>query len=333
MRLKNFAGRRRQSGLSLIELLVALSIGVFLTLGAASLFLQSKTSFFQDEETARLQENGRWALRFLSREISMAGYFGGLLDAAGISTALVVANDCGTGWAAAPGPGLEHVNNATTTSAAAALPCLTGVDLLPGADVVAVKRVKDAPHVFDGSQLAAPLDQATYLRVQEYGASSTLVRGSSITVADKTAGSQVDVWEYQPQVLFIRDFSFASGDGIPTLCRRRLTTTTGTLAMKPVECLIEGIENMQVEFGIDDSAPFDYAPDYYVANPSQAQLNSAVSAKVYLLARSVNPVSGYTDDREYRLGATTIAAANDNFYRKVFQTTVMFRNSGAFGFQ
>lgn len=324
--------QRKQFGFSLIELIVALSIGVFITLGAIGLFLQSKASFFQDEETARLQENGRWALRFVSREISMAGFFGGLVSVGGITTGLVVADDCGTGWAATPGPGVEHVNNASTSSAAAALSCLTSVDLLPGSDVVAVKRVKDSPHVFDGTQSSTPQNLAVYLRVEDYGATSTLVQGSSISTADKTPGSLVDVWEYQPQVLFIRDYSFSSGDGIPTLCRRRLSTTAGTLAMNPVECLIEGIENMQVEFGIDDSAPFDYSPDYYAANPTPAQLGSAVSAKVYLLARSINPVAGYTDDRDYKLGATTVAAVDDNFYRRVFQTTVMFRNSGVFGF-
>ena len=88
-----------QQGISLIELMIALSIGVFLTLGAVSLFLHSYTSFLQDEETARLQENGRWALRLVSREISTAGFFGGMLDPSGIGTSLTVAGDCGTGWA------------------------------------------------------------------------------------------------------------------------------------------------------------------------------------------------------------------------------------------
>ena len=96
--------------------------------------------------------------------------------------------------------------------------------------------------------------------------------------------------------------------------------------------MVEGIENMQVEFGIDTSTPLDYSPDYYDASPTSAELSRAVAAKVYLLARSVQPVAGYTDDRSYQLGTTTVAAANDNFYRKVFQTTVMLRNSGAFGF-
>ena len=332
MRIRPSSARWVQNGMTLIEMIIALAIGAFMMLGAVSLFLQSHTSFLQDEETARLQENGRWALRLVSREISMAGFFGGMMDATGITTTLTVAGDCDTNWALSPGPGMEHLDNPSASAAAAALSCLTNVDLLAGSDVVAVKRVKDTAHVFDGNQSAAPTAPTIYLRVEEYGANSSFVKGSSLTTADKTAGSMVDVWEYQPQIFFIRDYSFTDGDNIPTLCRRRLTRNEATLAMDSVECLVEGIENMQVEFGIDTSTPFDYSPDYYDASPTSAELSRAVAAKVYLLARSVQPVAGYTDDRSYQLGTTTIAAANDRFYRKVFQTTVMFRNSGAFGF-
>ncbi len=63
----------RWQGLSLVELLVAIAIGVVLAFGAMNLLLSSKRSYLQAEELARLQENGRHALRYLSYELTMAG--------------------------------------------------------------------------------------------------------------------------------------------------------------------------------------------------------------------------------------------------------------------
>ena len=59
---------------SLVELMVALAIGVSLSFGAMTLFLYSKRSQLQDQQLARLQENGRYALRYIAHELAMAGF-------------------------------------------------------------------------------------------------------------------------------------------------------------------------------------------------------------------------------------------------------------------
>jgi type IV pilus assembly protein PilW len=323
-----------QNGFSLIELMIALTLGLVLSFGAVNLFLQSKVSYVQDEETSRLQENGRWALHYLSRETSMAGFMGGLLSGAGVNTALVVADDCSSGWSLNTAVAFEHLDDPTVASAASAYGCLTGENVKAGADVLVLRRVKDSPHIYDGASLATTSDKTVHLRVEEYGADTSLVRATSteITEADKTSGSEVDVWEYFPQILFVRDYSLSPGDGIPSLCRKLLTTDRAALALDSTECLIEGIEDFQVEFGIDDGSPLDYVPDYYLNSPSAADLGSAVTAKLYILSRSINEVRGYTNDKSYQLGSKTIAAANDGYYRRVLETTVMLRNSEIFGF-
>ncbi len=322
----------RQSGVSMVELLIALTIGLILSFGVVNLFLQSKTSFYQDEQTAQLQENGRWALRYVVRELSMGGFLGGILDGGAVTTTTAVANDCAVGWANNTSAALEHLDNVTDTQATTAYACLGSGDVLPGTDMLAMRRTKDSPHVSDGLVTAALTNNALYLRVQDYGANSSLVKGSAITTADKTAGSRVDVWQYHPQLLFVRSYSINVGDGIPTLCRKILTTNAATLALDSTECLVEGIENLQVEFGLDTSNPPDFVPDYYEMTPTAAELESAVTARVYVLSRSIDEVAGYTNDKTYTLGNSTVAAANDGYYRRVLQTTVMLRNSEAFGF-
>jgi type IV pilus assembly protein PilW len=322
----------RQKGLSLVELLVALGLGIVLSLGVVNLFLQSKISFYQDEQTSQLQENGRWALRYIVRELSMSGFLGGILDGETVTTTLVVAGDCAAGWAVDTGTVLEHLDNVTDTAATAAYGCLGIGEVMPGTDILALRRTKDSPHVSDGNVVSAPASDALYLRVQDFGASSTMIQGSDISVADKTAGSQVDAWQYQPQLLFIRNYSLTVGDGIPTLCRKTLTTDASALALNSTECLVEGIENLQVEFGLDTNNPFDFVPDYYETTPTASELEIAVTARIFLLSRSIDQVAGYTNDKSYQLGTNAVAAADDGYYRRVLQTTVMLRNSEAFGF-
>ena len=195
-----------------------------------------------------------------------------------------------------------------------------------------MRRTKDSPSVADGNIAIAPVDESLYLRVQGFGADASLVKGASLSNADKTAGSQVDAWHYQPQLIYIRNYSLAAGDGIPALCRKTLTTSAATLALDSSECLVEGIENLQIEFGLDNSVPIDFVPDYYEKAPTAAELERAVTARIYLLARSLAPMPGYSNDKSYNLGAITIAALDDGYYRRVLQTTVMLRNSEAFGF-
>lgn len=64
----------RQTGLSLIELLVALLLGLILLLGISQVFLSSRQTFATNNAMSKLQENGRFALEFIARSARQAGY-------------------------------------------------------------------------------------------------------------------------------------------------------------------------------------------------------------------------------------------------------------------
>jgi len=89
-------------------------------------------------------------------------------------------------------------------------------------------------------------------------------------------------------------------------------------------CLVEGVENLQLEFGIDLDA--DGVPDQYKSAPDGEEMRRAVTAKIYLLLRSINKISGHRDDRVYTLGQKILAAKNDSYLRRVVSTTVLLRN-------
>ncbi len=65
---------RQQQGLTLIEIMVALLIGAFLLAGVIKIFIVNKQTYRVQENLSRMQENGRFAMDYLSRYIRLAGY-------------------------------------------------------------------------------------------------------------------------------------------------------------------------------------------------------------------------------------------------------------------
>ncbi|HEB93937.1 MAG TPA: prepilin-type N-terminal cleavage/methylation domain-containing protein [Gammaproteobacteria bacterium] len=69
-----FPGRQRQQGFSLVEIMVALTLGLVLLGGAITLYAGSKDSYRLQENIAGMQENARFAIHALRRDVEMAGY-------------------------------------------------------------------------------------------------------------------------------------------------------------------------------------------------------------------------------------------------------------------
>lgn len=74
----------KQKGLSLIELMIAITLGLILLTGVMQVFLSSKTVFSSQQALSRVQETGRLGIEFLSRDIRMAGYMGCATRVAGM---------------------------------------------------------------------------------------------------------------------------------------------------------------------------------------------------------------------------------------------------------
>src|SRR3989339_407508 len=66
----------RQRGMTLLELLIAMTIGLLLLVGILVIYVQTNQSYRVSDSTSRLQESARFAFDLLSREIRMAGYMG-----------------------------------------------------------------------------------------------------------------------------------------------------------------------------------------------------------------------------------------------------------------
>jgi type IV pilus assembly protein PilW len=65
----------RQAGFTLVEMMVALAIGLMVSLGFAVSFVNLKATFTTQDKLSQLQDNERLALAFLTASVEQAGYF------------------------------------------------------------------------------------------------------------------------------------------------------------------------------------------------------------------------------------------------------------------
>ena len=135
---------------------------------------------------------------------------------------------------------------------------------------------------------------------------------------------QVD-WEYVPRIYYIRNVPDPDNAAnlIPTLSMKYLDV----LSMNNREDLVDGIEDIQIEFGINTATGTNIGitPAYYTDKLLDATVyRNAVTARIHVLVRS-REQEATALNRTYKLGVKTVAR-NDKWRRRVFTTTVSLRN-------
>lgn len=333
-----------ERGFSVVELMIALVLGLIVSGSVLGVFLSANRNFAQDERMGRLQQNARFAMEQLAGDLQMAAFWGRARDPAdvivttrdctgadsgnaecqgiAVGTVLTLTSDCDSTtsphdptsqydtWAYDVRVPVQALSEATDSEATAAFSCLSASEFEDGSDVLAVKYVAGNP--LEGAH-AGDTGEVFLRSTGEVGALFDYQ-------GDDPPAGQLD-WRYVAHVYYVRSYLDTPGDGIPSLYRKRIegasvVTETGGVA--------EGIEAFHVMFGID--ATGNGSPNAYVSEPTAVELASAVTAKIYVLARSATADPAYTNDHAYTLGDVSIGAANDGFYRRVFSTTVMLRN-------
>ncbi|MDO8862482.1 PilW family protein [Haliea sp. E1-2-M8] len=317
-----------QGGLSLISLLVSLALGLVLSAAVVALYLEAKHQYLLDDEAARLQENGRYAVNLLRRELLLAGFFGGVAGSA-LPPAPATGPGCGVAgrWPLGPLPPIDlqpdYRGGLPRTVSGGNLDCLPAAALQQGSDLLATRRVAGAATLANGvySPGVSAVDNGHwYLRWREHSGDADWWQAGLVDAAEELAGSGAWYWRLYPRIFYVRRYSAEPADGIPALCAERLAPS-GLLT----QCLVEGVEYLLLELGIDEGG--DGVPDYYLRHPTAAQLQWAVSARIHVLQRGLTPLQGYRDNRQYRLGQTTLDIAGDGYLRRVFSATVQLRNA------
>ncbi|HEU4851349.1 MAG TPA: PilW family protein [Telluria sp.] len=338
----------RQRGFTLAELMIAVALGLLIVAGMTTLFVNNNRAQAAVENASRQVENGRYAMQVLSSDLRNAGFYGEF-DPTVLPFPAAIPDPCSTDMDAVKAAlklPLQGVDNALPT----ALDCLSG--LKSGTDILVVRHAgtcvigaADCDTAADGGPfLQASLcnnvaelnsgDPNTFFGVAAQTSSLTLTRRDCSTVAA--------IRRLQVHIYFIATYN-ETGDGMPTLKRAELVSADGVVSFNIVP-LVEGIENLQLEYGLDTSVPTDGVANVFVTDPAiynscnapacaNTNWEMVQSARISLLARNTLPTAGYTNSRSYTLGSLTdgsrniVAAANDNYKRHVFQALVSLPNA------
>lgn len=343
---RSFANRQSQHGLSLIEMMISITIGLLILSALTTLFANQSKTRSELDESNRMIDNGRYALEVLSENLRLAGFYG-TLDPSSIAVG-AIPDPCSTDMVAIALAIPFHVQGydaANTGAAIAALPTCVPATLKTGSDVLVVRRVDTSTAVAQASAVAgttylqasqcqyAP-DTTTIYKVDSVPANFTL-RQRNCTTTSTTPYAELR--RMMVHIYFI-DSNNQAGDGIPTLKRIELSDT-GTMAAADIKPLVEGIEFMQVDYGYDDPtldtngdgvAGTDGIADSYTdcAACTATDWSNVVSVKLNIIARNIKTSVDTAATKVYSLGlaGTHTPAAGDRYKRHAYTQVVRLVN-------
>jgi type IV pilus assembly protein PilW len=308
----------RQSGVSLIELLIAMTLGLFLTFALVEILINGKQSFGSANHLSRIQENGRIATNLMVTDLKRAGYLGGnsnvqdIFGSSGQFTPTAIScNATNTNWGrmiSQPLAGLDDDN--------AGYACIPDADYLRG-DILTVRHAM--PWIEGGALTANRL----YLR-------SSLFQGKVFvgSAKDQAANKiddpqgQLNVRELQAHSFFIGNSGRScGGNAIPSLFRVSLDTD----GLPDVEELLPGVSNLQVQYGVSSVDGAGVENGRYLNADEVVDWDNVVTVRIWLLVRAECSETGYLDSATYTMGDQVVTPA-DNFRRQLYSSVVMIRN-------
>ena len=269
--------RHKQLGLSLVELMVALVLGLVLMAGVIQVFLASRQTYNANEAMARMQENGRFALEFISRSARLAGYVEAIYT--GDKPLALVRPSC-TGLAGSIPATLCTSNGAGNAS-----------------DTIGF--------------IMQPL----------------ISEGARRDCLGNIIASNND--------LIINHFSIIPATASTSAalgCRSYNLTTTSWISGPSAQALVDGVDSLQVLYGISTGNDSRSANQYVSAERVGSNLSDwqkVRSVRISVLANSVMSTNVTSARQFVLLDAAPLTAANlgnDRRNRQIFTTTIQFKN-------
>jgi type IV pilus assembly protein PilW len=297
--------RRAQAGLTLVEMMVAITVGLILLAGVIQIFASNKQTYRVQDATSRLQENGRFAVDMLRRDIRMAGFWGCNSNISTISSNLnspanyvdiTLGGISGTdGAAGAPdtitlqGAYSSGLNVNSHSQAAASFATPAGNDLKQFEIIVVSDCTKaDISQISNATPGSGSVVVNTGVGVPgnatkppQYPPGSTIYHVRKLTYSIQNDASG------QPGL-------FLNEDGVD-------------------QEVVEGVEDMQIVYG-EDTDGDGTANRYVPAGTAGLNMENVVSVRVALTLRTLEDNVALT------------SASGDRRIRNTFDTTVVLRN-------
>lgn len=332
--------RQRSQGFTLVELMVSVAIGMIITVGVLAVLVSGANIYKRSDGRARIQENARFAMSVMQQELREAGYMGCFnlnMFPTRYTNLAKDPDDYGNDYAVMVGgfeagaaswsPALDaEVGHATATP-------LAGSDVLfmrgpvgPSAPLNDTMTTTSAPiplasvegFTVGGLAIISDCGYANVFRVTQIPADKKLVHAANFNTDSKLTRvfSNLDGAVVTP-LGTVSYFVALSGDGIAghrSLWRQESGGVPEEIAA--------GIENMQLEYGIDTDD--DMVPNKFVTG-DQVGSETVTAVKVSLLVVSLQTNAAAKAQVYNFNGSTNITATDRRIYTPV-TTTVTLRN-------
>lgn len=345
----------RQSGLSLIELMIAITLGLLIMAAVIQLFVNNKQTYRITESQTQMQDNARFSMNYLSKDIRLAGYSGCrainkinvqiIADApvpATMSpdTVITGTENWGAGVISATlgevqvGSDVLSIQRASscggtltenTSNTEVKVNAPNSCNLQSG-EVLMISDCEDA-HIFRATTVSNGTNKQTITHANNMNqanrfctAYSTLPQaGNCDTGKTKLYGYDAELYKFVSASYFIRE----SVNGVPALWVYDATSAT-TPGDNP-KVMVEGISDMQIEYGIDDNDD-DIIDRYTDAQTITDAIDwsRVISAEVSLLVQTAE-TNLTLNNQSLTYNGTTITGT-DGRIRRVFVTTIGVRN-------
>lgn len=336
-----------QRGFTLVELMVALTLSLLLLAGALSILFSARRTTDENEKIARLQEAGRTVTELMLRDARPAGFLGCSRPITGDEFVNGLNNSNDLLWdfgAAVSG----HDAGATMEVAMSAL----APDSIADSDILMLRTTRQGQPLF---RLNAPvIDTAAEIQVDRQ-AGVTVPAGTPMIISDCEGSAVFVATSFTPDTATTALIGHVAGVGSPANASDNLSrgfvigaqvmpvqsiiyyvrdsaSGTGPALWQVVgsgapQELIQGIENLQVLYGVDTDGDL-LANAYWRADEVNAanRWNDVISVSLALLVRSTEENGTHVDTREYTLFGETLGPFSDRRQRTVYSTTVVLRN-------
>ena len=319
--------KKSQLGYSIVEWLIVIVLTLFLTAGLLTVFVSSQRATTESLSSGERQENASFALQVLTRDLKQAYFFAQAtgenkslwdLNGASLATSLDCLDDIGSGTFPAAGKYRQlWASLVPSVTANLKMACINDSDSattpITGTGFISIKRARGL------SQSTAFQADRYYLDIQPTGIKVYLGDASELTT-----GAVSPVWQYIHHVYYLDKEA-----DIPRLRRIRLEKNK----MVREEVLVEGIENMQFMFALDQLIASERDGSIHAfVGASQVTDNDwdsgrVIGIKIYLLARSLDPTPGYVNNDTYQLGTVSFTAPGDAYKRELVSHVLTFQNS------
>lgn len=322
--------RGSQRGFTVVEVLVALAIGLIVVAGVATLIARQSSARNELDKSHQLIDNGRYSLTTLVDDLQHAGYLGYFVVPQSALAALP--DPCATTAAAIdaalamPIQGYDAPTSVPTPLSA----CLPDANHVPGTDIVVIRRVEAVETTTPIASLAAGqvyVQTTAVSKVTAIGPDPNPAAPTVYTLTMKDGVTPAPVLKYVEHIYFVNPCDvYAAGSStctsgadngspIPTLKRLELGTSSGVPAFSAVP-VAENIENLQLDYVLDASG--DGTPSATpITAPAVADWPNVMTVQAYVLARNAQASPGYDgSSRSFSLGQMAAVGPFTDAYKR-----------------